>query len=336
MQNIIGHNFQRKQLHNSVLKDRLSHAYIFSGPEGIGKKLVSIEFAKFINCKELKTADSSDLNEFNCSCSSCKKILNNTHPDVHIFNFENSKIIKIDQVRDNIEKLIYLAPYESNYKVFIINDAERMNFNSQNAFLKSLEEPPKNSIIILVTSLIDLIIPTILSRCQHINFMGLKNSDVESYLAENSKHDPDQINLISRISKGSIGKAKKIDSDFLDIRKDFIKEITNIDKTKPNSLFNLSEKIHNQTKSNNLENINQFFDIITLLISDCINVKIGRRENKIINMDLLEEIKKFSANKNTNQLIEIFNFVEDTHINILRHNANKQLSFDNLLLKMAE
>ena len=145
-ENILGNEPQKKLLLNTVKEDRISHAYIFSGIDGIGKKLFALEFAKLVNCKNRTSQSQSpgDPQPY-CQCQSCSKIDKNINPDVTLLPYPDEKTIKVDSIKKDVEEKIYLHPFESLYKVFIIDNAERMNSSAQNAFLKTLEEPPKIS-----------------------------------------------------------------------------------------------------------------------------------------------------------------------------------------------
>ena len=147
-ENLSGNETKKKILLNAVKDNRVGHSYIFSGTDGIGKRQFALEFSKLINCDT-----DTGQREYGCTCLSCSKIEKNIHPDVTLLDYKEEKIIKIDHIRTDLEEKIYLSPFESRYKIFIVDNAERMNFNAQNAFLKTLEEPPKFSVIILVCCL---------------------------------------------------------------------------------------------------------------------------------------------------------------------------------------
>lgn len=331
-QKIVGHSSQRNSLTRSVLKKHIGHAYLFSGPNGIGKKLIALEFAKQINCRIGKQIDGNK----QCPCTSCSKIDKGIHPDVHLFDYEDIKTIKVDNIRDDVEKNVYLSPFESEFKVFIIDDAERMNFNAQNAFLKTLEEPPKNSVIILISSLSDQIIPTVKSRCQIINFNKLANKEVEHFLESTMELDSEQIKLIVRISDGSIGKALEIDNDFLELRSEYINEILKINANRPSTIFDLAEKILKLSKSSNSDDLKRFFDILSIWLSDSIATCLGLNENHIVNFDKSEEIKNYIENKKVKDLINKFDVLEESWANIVIYNANKVLAIENLLFTLTK
>ncbi|MFH1198999.1 MAG: AAA family ATPase [Candidatus Omnitrophota bacterium] len=158
---IKGQDSSLEILQGHMKNARLARGYLFLGPEGVGKVLTAKTLAKALNCKE-NNLDSCD------KCPSCLKIESNQHPDVHIVDSEDAEI-KIEDIR-NLQSQISLRPYEGRFKVFIIKNAHSLNQASGNAFLKTLEESPGESVIILLSDKPNLLLKTIISRCQAIKF----------------------------------------------------------------------------------------------------------------------------------------------------------------------
>ena len=325
---IIGHEPQKEFLRNSVRKNRISHAYLFSGPEGVGKKLVAIGFAKLINCSE------DGAKNLDCECTSCVKTEKGLNPDVSVFGYPGEKTIKVDHVRQDIERLIHLAPYENPYKVFIIDGAQRMNFNAQNAFLKTLEEPPPNSVIILITTLADLLMPTIRSRCQSVVFQPLETAQVREFM-ENEKPGDDDTELVSRISGGSISRALGTDEDYLRKRTEYIACLMAVDSKKPLTLFDSVEKIQKDIKGGGPEELKTLFDILSAWLRDSVILKTSGKKEEIVNTDLIERLREYSEKRNVSELLDKFAAIEETMARISENNANVEISLENLLLRLS-
>ncbi len=172
-ENIVGNNEIKKELENALKTKKIANSYIFSGIEGIGKKQFAREFAKNIMC----------LKGGNCNqtCDSCKKFEAKSNQNYVEVNYGEYKkdIITIDQIREKVINNAYEKPIMSSKKVYVINDADRMNEPAQNALLKTLEEPPKYVVIILIVSNENALLPTIKSRCVTVKFNNLSNEEIE-------------------------------------------------------------------------------------------------------------------------------------------------------------
>lgn len=172
-ENIVGNNEIKKELENALKTKKIANSYIFSGIEGIGKKKFAREFAKNIMC----------LKGGNCNqtCDSCKKFEAKSNQNYVEVNYGEYKkdIITIDQIREKVINNAYEKPIMSSKKVYVINDADRMNEPAQNALLKTLEEPPKYVVIILIVSNENALLPTIKSRCVTVKFNNLSNEEIE-------------------------------------------------------------------------------------------------------------------------------------------------------------
>jgi len=203
--------------------DHLSHAYIFTGQSGVGKTLFAKEFIKALFCK-------NDENDSCNSCLNCIRIEKNSHPDVFWTEIEEkAKFIKIENIR-NLQRSVRLSPLESDYKIFIIKDADRMNEEASNCLLKTLEEPPPNTIIILITNSIATIKETIRSRCQIIRFHPIPTHIIENQLAGKSDADANKVGWASRFCNGSLGNALDLlDDNYYDINNDIVTRMTEPD-----------------------------------------------------------------------------------------------------------
>ena len=323
-----GHDSQKEFLANSVARNRVAHAYLFCGPEGVGKKLVALGFAKLLNCAE-PGKDGGD-----CGCLSCSKTERGLNPDVHLFEYPDEKTIKVGHVRGDIENVVHLSPYENPYKVFIIDGAERMNSNAQNAFLKTLEEPPGNSVIILVTPLPDLLIPTIRSRCQAVVFQPLAEEDVRRFL-ESEKPEEENPGLVSRISGGSIGKALSTDEDYIRKRTEYLLCAANVDARRPLTLFDSVEKMRKEIKRGGPGELGTVFDVLSSWIRDSIVLKTCGAGGKITNADMSERIGEYAEKREIGELLGKFRALEETMERISSNNANVEVSLENLLLRFS-
>ncbi len=209
---IIGHDVIKSYFKKVLEKKNISHSYIFEGQVGVGRKLMANALAKNLLCNT--PIDNQSCNK----CELCHQFDIGNHPDI-IRVEKDTQITKIDTIRTKIIQELNIKPYQSNYKIVIINEAETLAVDSQNALLKSIEEPPAYAIIILVTNNMDKLLPTIKSRCIHIRFNDLLDTEMVSYLNK-QVYDQSRAKIYLKFANGSIGTMQKLmlDEEFLELR----------------------------------------------------------------------------------------------------------------------
>lgn len=206
-------------LRNMLKRNRIPNGLLFWGPGGVGKRMAAVEFAKAVSCENAEF-DACD------KCLSCRKIEKGNHPDVaFITPVKRSRIINREAV-EAINEMASLRPFESKWRVFVIQEAERMGIPAQNKFLKTLEEPPGNSIFILITENPDQLLPTIRSRCQRVRFGTLRPETVKDLLLEVRDLPEDLAESIAAVSQGQMSRALDlVDSDKRAIVLDIIEKL---------------------------------------------------------------------------------------------------------------
>jgi len=297
-------------LFNSFRENRISHAYIFLGPEGVGKSFTAKYFAQILNCTNKENPPCFE-------CSNCIKIENDNHPDVHwIRPEEGSQGIKIETIRELQEK-ISLKPYEAKFKVFIIEKADSLLEDASNCLLKTLEEPPGESVLILLAEEIEKFLPTIVSRCQIVRFSLLKKKMIENFLRENYSLDEEKISFYSKFAEGSLGRAISfVESDFLE-KRNFILEKILEKKEFDNDLWWKEKEVF-------LEILN----ILSGIFRDALFKKLSLDE-LILNIDQRDLISQIAF---SHSLEELYNFIEkiNFYYNLIQQNVNLRLIFTNL------
>ncbi|MCA6071264.1 MAG: DNA polymerase III subunit delta', partial [Endomicrobium sp.] len=208
----------KKILLNQIKSGKIAHAYIFMGQGGVGKRLVAVELAKILNCT---TNDFTKTDIGACGrCVSCEKVAKNIHPDLHFIDFakqaelededlEKQKILKIETIR-YMQKEVATKIREGKWKVFIIEPAEKMNLTVANSLLKTLEEPPENTVIILIAKHKETIPKTIVSRSQTLFFQPLGQNEMSTWLMLNHSLVPVKAQEIAELSEGSLENAVKL------------------------------------------------------------------------------------------------------------------------------
>jgi DNA polymerase-3 subunit delta' len=197
---ITGHRQLLELIARAVVRGTLPPSLIFAGPEGVGKRMAAVALAQFLNCPNRSDDDSCG------TCASCTRIVRRVHADVLILEAGDTGAIRIDQIRDAIERAAY-RPFEGRRRVVIIDDADAVNLEAQNALLKTLEEPPAASTFVLVTSRPDVLLPTVRSRCQRLRFGRLSPADVAAVLMGEHKYAATDAHAAASLSDGSVGLA---------------------------------------------------------------------------------------------------------------------------------
>jgi len=365
--NIIGQERTKDILRNIFRSERISHAYIFYGNEGVGKDAAAVEFAKLLNCDgRINDTEACD------KCKSCLEIdsfksslfkfitslpsgKNETDEDTnpleklekedftnylseielkvrdkyHKISLQKANDIRITSIRQ-IKKDIYLTGKAGKKKIFLISGSDRMNPQSSNSLLKILEEPPKNSVLILTTSRINSIIPTIIGRCQKIKFDNLKKSNITDYITKKDKKISSRdAEFFSEMAEGSISKCNEIlEKNFLDLREKVLDLLTAI---VTNQQLKLGNDIDYVIGKKDKQRIRQFLILLNIWFAD-IMFKTSGNDELIINKDKTDRINKFVSNFNS-QNYKIINSIEEA-IKDLESNIFPDLLLYNLSFKI--
>ena len=326
---IDGHAMAKRTLVRALRDGRTAHAYMFSGPDGVGKKLTAIAFAKKLNCER---GGGDDL----CDCPACDRIGRGIHPDVSVFEYPGSSVITVDNTREEIERRVFLKPFESKYKVFIIDGAERMNSSAQNAFLKTLEEPPAYSVIILITSLPSLILPTIHSRCQKVSFGGLDGRVAREKLLEKGELSEREAALAVAVAGGSPGKALGITPREAGAMLETVSALARINPENPSEVFSLVEEVvgKEKTTAGQRARAEKFADWVALWIRDLLRASAGAGEAAYGELEGIS--KDFARGRSAASIASKAFALEEAVVGIRRGNLNCRLALERFVFKFVE
>jgi DNA polymerase III subunit delta' len=321
---IIGQKEVIGSLQNLILNDRVGHAFIFSGPGGIGKATVAAIFASILLCEKGSPYASCG------DCPSCLMFENNTNPDYHTLEPGDSSI-GVDEIRE-LERDIIIRPLYSRRKVYIIFEADKMTVQAQNCLLKTLEEPPRYSVIILLTSNYDALLETIRSRTVKFNFKKNTQEEVKKLLSSQYSNLNMNTDFIASYSDGVIGRALEFveSNDFGSLRNNIINMLLKLSKSRLVDIFDIYD-IFDKNKTS----INSILDIMLLFYRDILVARSSGKENMLINSDkkdiILNSVDGFSPQK----LMKNIETIETTRKNI-KSNANYQLSIEVMLMALQE
>jgi len=324
-------------LRGALATNRVASAYLFAGPEGIGKTTTAFAFALLLNCEGPVDGDAC------MRCDSCRKIFDGNHPDIYLIGPEKEgRAIKIDQVRE-IERQIAFSPVSARYRVMIIDPAERMTDEAANAFLKTLEEPPPRNVFILTVKDPGDLFPTIVSRCQRVSFKPLAPEHIEDFLTHELHVDTERARLVARLSEGSLGRAQRLATDELfeqrthwlerlsnavagplDAVLDLAQECSGLDKTTPAGMTEPRE-----------ENIALMLGIWKSWYRDLLLIKQGGKRELIFNSDLGSRLEEASTWHTANALIGAISVISRAERDLL-NNRNTLLLLERSLLGLKE
>ena len=200
---VIGHEHLIEHLQSAISMGKVSHAYIFDGEKGSGKNFLADIFAAALQCEKSET-------EACGNCTSCKQAEGRNHPDIIRITHEKPNTISVDDIRQQLCGDIMIKPYKGPYKIYIIDEAEKLNVQAQNALLKTIEEPPAYAVILLLTTNAEGFLPTILSRCVTLHCKPVKDSMVRKFLMEQVQIPDYQADICVAFAQGNIGKAKRL------------------------------------------------------------------------------------------------------------------------------
>lgn len=301
-----------------IQKNRVSQAYLFYGPPGVGKYKTALTFSKVLNCRNLEL-DSCE------GCISCRKISNYNHPDVYVINSDGEKSsIKIEDIR-KLQNNISLKSYESDRNICIIRNADKMTAEANNSLLKSLENVSYNTIIILTASNLQNIFPTVISRCLIIRFAPLNLEIIKEILSKKKGISGVSLDYVAKLAEGSLEKAYMFIDQKVFRKRD--KLINLLSGEKRRLLFY-------KPKYNSREDIFFILDIILNWYRDILLLKNNLR-GLVINQDKKGVLEEDSENLDTNKIVEIIDNIIQTRRNI-KNNANIKLAMHNNMRTICE
>lgn len=312
---VIGHERIIEMLRSQIRTGRVAGAYLFAGPEGVGKRFLAINFAKALNC--LKGSDDS------CdACTSCRKIDNRNHPDVQVIE-PSGNWLKIDQIRTMQRRASFRA-MEGKYKVFIVLKAERMTDEAANSLLKTLEEPPSDTIFILIAVNVSMILPTILSRCQMFRFHRIPRETIVRALKERFLLSDTVATRIALLSGGKVETALKMAENPGSVRGEEIPKI--LREIEPLELFKTAEEL-----SSNPEKL----DLLLTWYRDLMLVKEGLPPEEITHPESWERLREISKRIPKRRILDSIRQIMRTR-DMIRHNVNAMLAMEVLCLRLRE
>jgi DNA polymerase-3 subunit delta' len=320
---IIGQENAKRILSLAFSRHKTSHAYLFQGPTGVGKKLTARAFATFLLCQAEDDRDDS------CGqCPSCRKMASGNHPDFLEIQPDGAQI-KIDQIRE-LKKALSYSPVEDGYRVVVLADIHQTMARAEvaNSLLKTLEEPPARTVFILTAVEAAGILPTIVSRCQVVPFYPLPYEQVSAALT-NEGLPGDKAYVMASIAEGSIGRARDLaKTDLLEIRKKIAEDLTGLTPGQAGAverLFGLAEQAALLK-----DELGDLLELLKLWLKDLMILGAGGPVEAVVNHDLRHILPAAGQRWNAAQLVERVAMIQQAQKQ-LRHNCNRAFVCEVLL-----
>lgn len=356
---IIGHEQIITHLKNAISLDKVSHAYILNGADKSGKRMLAEAFAMVLQCesvqkmifreeepKQANLFSVSEEQDFGISeaalmrakvsepcleCRSCKQAMGKNQPDIIYVTHEKTNI-SVDDVRKQINQDIDIKPYSSKYKVYIVDEAEKMNSQAQNALLKTIEEPPSYAVILLLTTNADAFLPTIRSRCVTLNLKAVEDSKIRNFLMRECRVPDYQADICVAFAQGNVGRAMMLASSeqFNELKEYSIQLLRRLGDI---PVYDLIQEL--KPLNDYKENIQDFFDLLLLMFRDVLLYKSSGQEDRLIFREQVYSVKQI-ANKSSfaglNHILEAIGTAARRN----RANVNFELTLELLLLNIKE
>ena len=322
---IIGQEQIKEHLQNANSAKKISHAYIINGEKSSGKEFIARVFAMTLQCEKGGTEPCQE-------CHSCKQALADNQPDIIYVSHEKPNTISVDDIRTQLNNDIVIKPYSSKHKIYIVDEAEKMNQQAQNALLKTIEEPPAYAVILLLANNASALLPTILSRCVMLSLKPVADDKVKQYLMEHVQVPDYEADVCVAFAQGNIGKAVQLatSDSFNEIKNSALHLLKNVSKMEINDIIATVKSV-----SEFKIDIQDYLDFLAVWYRDILYFKATRDSNGLIFKDELNVITD-QINKSSYEGIENILRGLQTAKTRLNANVNFDLTMELLFLLIKE
>ena len=320
---IVGQEQLKEHLQNAIAMNKVSHAYIINGERNAGKEFIARVFAMALQCEKKEAEPCGE-------CHSCKQALSNNQPDIIYISHEKPNTIGVEDIRAQINNDIVIKPYSSPRKIYIVNEGEKMT--PQNALLKTLEEPPEYAVIVILTTNVEALLPTVLSRCVVLNMKPVSDALVKKYLMEQLGVPDYKANICVAFARGNIGKAKLLASseEFEKVKDEAISLVKNINDMEIHEIVKAIKKI-----SEYKFDVNDYLDILMAWYRDVLFFKATKDVNSLVFKEEIQQIMRVSDRSTYEGIETIVNALQSAKKR-LEANVNFDLTMELLLLAIQE
>ena len=322
---IIGQEQIKEHLRGALSTGKVSHAYIINGERNSGKEFIARVFAMALQCEKGGVEPCGE-------CHSCKQALSKNQPDIIYVSHEKPGTIGVEDIRTQINADISVKPYSSPRKIYIMNEGELMTVQAQNALLKTLEEPPEYAVILILTTQVEALLPTIISRCVVLNMKPVSDALVKKYLMEELAVPDYKANICVAFARGNIGKAKLLASseEFEKVKDEALTLVKYINDMEINEIVKAITKIKEYKFD-----VNDYLDILSVWYRDVLLFKATKDVNSLIFKEEIQQIMRMSDRSTYEGIETVVNALQQAKRR-LDANVNFDLTMELLLMTIQE
>lgn len=322
---VVGHDQIKEHFQKAIEVQKVSHAYILAGEAGMGRKSLANAFALTLLCEQGRSEPCME-------CHACKQALSGNHPDLIYVGHEKPGSIGVDDVRRQIQDTVMIRPYSSYYKIYMIDGAEKMTVQAQNALLKTIEEPPSYAIILLLTTNPEAFLPTVLSRCVQLKLKPLKDHVVKGYLTGSLGVSPDQAEVYAAFSRGNLGRAIKLSrsDEFQVLYRELLHLLMHVKEMDISELLDYIRKIKEE-----YADVGDCLDFMEMWYRDILMYKVTKDANLLIFKDEFRTVQEMGEQSGYDNFEAILEAIDKARRRI-GANVNMDLALELMLLAMKE
>ena len=320
---IVGHEQIKEHMQAAIRDKKPFHAYLFQGEEGVGKEALARTFAAGLQCQS-ESADKP------CKeCVSCRQMESGNQPDV-IWVTREKASLGVDEIREQLCNTMDIKPFSSPYKIYLVPEAEKMTEAAQNALLKTIEEPPEYGIVILMTSNISALLPTIQSRCLTMEFRPLSTAVVESYVKEHCQVPDYQARASAAFAQGNLGKAMRYakSEDFIERKDHIISLLRHVEQMDLSEMLAVIKDLGTRK-----DEVHDYIDLMVLWYRDVLLFKATKDINQLLFQDEASYISREASHRSYEKIEEILQAFEKAKVR-LRANVNFDITMELMLLTL--
>lgn len=322
---VLGQDFIKEFFKNSIITGNVPHACILSGEAGMGKRKLAQAFAEALLCEKGGTEACGE-------CHSCRQAAGGSHPDLIFVTHEKPASIGVKDVREQIEDTMAIRPYNGRYKIYIVDEGEKMTVQAQNALLKTIEEPPSYGVILLLTTNADGFLPTILSRCIQLKCRPVSDAAGKKYLMEKFQVPESKAEIYAAFARGNVGKMTELATSekFQNMYDKMVGLLKNIKKMDISELLTYIKELKDEETD-----IYDCLDFMQLWYRDILMYKVTRDVNLMIFKNERNAINEICEKSGYDGLELILQAIDKARVR-LNANVNKDLALELMLLTMKE